>query len=162
MDYKWFVTISVAHTKMNLNFFRMENNKALDVSCNFNGYLVCQIPANTVEVELKIKTTRGKYTLIKDAHTRMERYHPWDTANRRAKVYSIKRRSPRREICSKNTMVDNSTCSEMDIPNGEGFVYAPKIYTDSKFAATLLQIKTECNETKTAQKDFIGEYCAMC
>ena len=105
----------------------MENNKALNVSCNFNGYLVCQIPANTVEVELKIKTTRGKYTLIKDAHMRTERYHPWDAANRRAEVHTIKRRTPRRETVSKDIAVDKSTGSEMDIPNGEGFAYAPNI-----------------------------------
>ena len=54
----------------------MENNKVLNVSCDFDGYLVYQIPGNTVEVELKIKTTRGKYTLTKDAHTRAEKYHP--------------------------------------------------------------------------------------
>ena len=76
-DYKCFVTSSIAHTKIKFKFFRMENNKALNVSPDFNGYLVCQIPANTVEVGLKIKTTRGKYTVIKDTHMRMERYHPW-------------------------------------------------------------------------------------
>ena len=48
----------------------MEMNKALNIVCDFKVYLVCQILDNTVEVELKIKTTRGKYTLIKDAHTR--------------------------------------------------------------------------------------------
>ena len=50
----------------------------------------------------------------------------------------------------------------MDIPNGEGFACAPEIYRDPKFAATLPQIKTECDETETAQKDFIGEYCSTC
>ena len=38
--------------------------------------LVCQMPADTVEMELKIKTTRGKYTLHKDTCMRTERYHP--------------------------------------------------------------------------------------
>ena len=59
MDNKCFVTISVAHIKTNFIIFRMEMNKALLVSCDFDGYLVFQIPDNTVEVELKIKTTRG-------------------------------------------------------------------------------------------------------
>ena len=152
MDYKCFVTISVAHTKTNLKFFRMENNKALNVSCNFDGYLVCQIPANTEEVELKIKTTRGKCTLIKDAHTRTERYPPWDRANRRAKVHTIKRRTPRRETGSKDTVDDNSNSSETDIPNGEGFGYAPKIYTDPKFAATLPRIKLSMMKQKLHRK----------
>ena len=72
--------------KQNFIIFGMEMNKALNMSCDFNGYLVCQIPDNTVEVELKIKTTRGKYTLIKDAYTRTKRYHPWGRADRRAKA----------------------------------------------------------------------------
>ena len=66
----------------------MEMNKALNVSCDFDGYLVCQIPNSTVEVELKIKTTKVKYALIKDALTRTERYHPWDRANRRAQIHA--------------------------------------------------------------------------
>ena len=77
----------------------MENNKALNVSCDFDGYLVCQIPDNTVEVELKIKTTRGKYILIKDAYTRTEKYHPWDRADRRAKVHTIRKRNTPKGNC---------------------------------------------------------------
>ena len=91
-----FVMISVAYTKQNL-FFRMEMNKALNMSCNFNGYLVCQIPDNTVEVELKIKTTRGKYTLLKDAYTRTEKYYPWDRAEKRAQIHTRRRKHPKRK-----------------------------------------------------------------
>ena len=36
------------------------------------------MPTNMVEVELKIKTTQGKYTLHKDTCTWTERYNPWD------------------------------------------------------------------------------------
>ena len=64
----------------------MEHNNALNVSCDFNGYLVCQIPKNMVKVELKIKTTRGKYTLNKDTYTRTEWYHLWDRADRRVQI----------------------------------------------------------------------------
>ena len=71
-------------TKINISYFRMEHNTALNVLCDFNRYLVCQIPKNTVKVELKIKMTRGKYTLNKDTYSRTERYHPWDRADRRA------------------------------------------------------------------------------
>ena len=38
----------------------MDCNTALNAACDFNGYFVCQMPADTVEMELKIKTTRGK------------------------------------------------------------------------------------------------------
>ena len=44
----------------------MDHNTTLNIACDFNGYLVCQMPADTVEMELKIKMTRGKYTLHKD------------------------------------------------------------------------------------------------
>ena len=63
----------IACTKINILYFTMKHNTALNVSCDFNGYLVCQIPKNTIEVELKIKTTRGKYTLNKDTYARTER-----------------------------------------------------------------------------------------
>ena len=93
----------------------MECNAALNISCNFNGYLVCQMPTNTVEVELKIKTTWGKYTLSKDMCTRTERYCPWDRVDRRTKIHTKRRRTTRREADTK-TM---TTSSETDIQNGE-------------------------------------------
>ena len=40
-------------------------NKQLNASCDFLGYLVCQMHKDVVEVELKVKTKWGKYTLIK-------------------------------------------------------------------------------------------------
>ena len=110
----------------------MDNNKVLNVSCNFNGYLVCQIPENTVEMELKIKTTRSKYTLNTDTYTRTERYHPWDRADRRAQIHTRKRRTPIREI------------------------------TNPNYVATLPQTETESSELEVMQNNFIGEYCEKC
>ena len=34
-------------------------NKQLNVSCDFKGYLVCQVPKDVVEVELKVKNQMG-------------------------------------------------------------------------------------------------------
>ena len=102
----------------------MEHNNTLNTSCNFNGYLVCQIPKNTIKVKLKIKTTQGKYTLNKETFTRTERYHPWDRADSRAQIHSKKRRTPRREVVNIDNLVD-STSSETDIPHGDGFAFAP-------------------------------------
>ena len=48
----------------------MNSNTALNIACDFNGYLVCQMPAEMVEMELKIKTKRRKYTLHKDTSAR--------------------------------------------------------------------------------------------
>ena len=72
----------------------MEMNKALNVLCYFNGYLVYQMSDNVVEVKLKVKTTVGKYILIKDLYTRTERYHPWDRADRRVHIHTRWERTP--------------------------------------------------------------------
>ena len=134
----------------------MEMNKALNVACDFDGYLVYQIPDNMVQIELKIKTTRGKYILIKDACTRTERYCPWDRADRRAQIHTRRRRTPQKDITGKDTTIDNSTSSETDIPNGKGFGYAPKIFTDPNLAATLSPTATEHSAPEGPQKKFIG------
>ena len=84
----------------------MEMNKALNVACDFKGS----------RVELKNKTTRGKYTLIKDAHTRTEKYCAWDRANRRPQVHSKRRRTSKKEVTRRDTTVKNTTNSETDIP----------------------------------------------
>ena len=108
-------------------------NKVLNAAHDFKGYLVCQIPDNTVEVELKIKTTRGKYTLIKDATQEWKNYHAWDRADRRAQVHSRRRRTHRKEFITRDTTVDNTTSYETDIPNGEGFGYPPRVFTDPEY-----------------------------
>ena len=131
----------------------MEHNTALNVSCDFNGYLVCQIPKNTIELELKIKTTRGKYTL--NTYTRTERYYPWDRACRRAQIHTKKRRMDRKEMVNIDTSIDSSN-SETDTQDGEGFAYAPKIFTNPNYALT------EVSELEVIHKNFIGEYCEEC
>ena len=88
------------------------------------------MPANTVEVELKIKTTQGKYTLSKDMCTRTERYHPWDRVDRRTKIHTKKRRAIRREADTETI----TTSSETDIQEREGFSYPPKVFTNPEFA----------------------------
>ena len=47
----------------------------LNASCNFNlGYLICDIPDNTVEVVVKIKMTFGKHSLVEDQERRTVKY----------------------------------------------------------------------------------------
>ena len=71
----------------------MENNTALNISCDFNGYIsMPNAHANTVEVELKIKTTQGKYTLNKDTCMRTERYDPWHRVQTGGPKYTPRRR----------------------------------------------------------------------
>ena len=137
----------------------MEHNTALNISCDFNGYLVCQMPPNTVEVELKIKTTQGKYTLIKDTCTRTERYHPQDREDRRAKNHTKKRRTNRKEV---NVDTVDSTNLETDIQDGEGFAYTPKIFTNPDYAKTIPLTESENGEVELTNKNFIGECCGEC
>ena len=47
----------------------------------------------------------------------------------------------------------------MDIPNGEVFGYASKVFTDPNYAVTLAQTETECSNLEVAQNSSTGEYC---
>ena len=134
----------------------MDSNTASNVACDFNGYLVCQMPADTVEMEMKIKTTRGKYTLHKDTCTRTERYHPWDRADKRSKVHT-RRRMARREVESEIT-----SNSETDIQTGKGFTYPPEIYTNPEFAKTITLTDADSDDVEITNPNFILEFCKEC
>ena len=54
-----------------------------------------------------------------------------------------------------DTPVD-STNTETDIQDGEGFAYAPKIFTNPNYALT------EGSELEVMHKNFIGGYCEEC
>ena len=60
----------------------MTFHKLLNAICNLHDYLACKMPKGTLEVEIKVKTTWGKYTLIQNTHNRTERYHTWDKAHK--------------------------------------------------------------------------------
>ena len=62
----------------------------------------------------------------------------------------MRKRTPRREIVDIDTSVD-STNSETDLPNGEGFGYAPKVFTNPEYVATLPQMETESSELEVTQ-----------
>ena len=51
--------------------------KSLNAACDLNEYLFCKMPKGTLEVEVKVKTTWGKFTMIQNTHTRMEKYCTW-------------------------------------------------------------------------------------
>ena len=72
----------------------------------------------------------------------------------------MRKRTPRREIINIDTA--DHTSSKMDIPNGEGFGYAPKVFTNPNYVATLAQTNTECSDLEVVQNNFIGKYCEKC
>ena len=77
--------------------------------CDLDGYLFCKMPAETLEVEIKIKTKWGT-----------EKYHAWEKADRRSNVRTRKRKAPYREMTNMQTE-DNT--SKTDVPVGQGFRY---------------------------------------
>ena len=133
----------------------MALNKTLNATCDLEGYLFCSMPEDTLEVEVKIKTKRGKYTMFQDTYTGTEKYHSWYRADRRSSVYTRRRRTPQKEVIVSS---HNSTTSETDVPVGQGLGYPPQVFTDPKFAANVPHMEEEdVNNDK-----FTGNYCETC
>ena len=83
------------------------------------------MPTGALEVQIKVKTTWGKFTMVQDTHTKMERYHTWEKAQRHP-IKSRKGRTP----CKMISMQTEDNASETDIPTGHGFSYLPQIFID--------------------------------
>ena len=60
----------------------MAFNQSLNTDCDLNEYLFCKMPAGALEQQIKVKTTWGKFTMVQDAHTSMEKYHTWEKAQK--------------------------------------------------------------------------------
>ena len=71
----------------------MAFNKSLNATCDLNGFLFCKMPAGALEVQVKVKTSWGKFTMIQDAHIRMEKYDMWEKAQK-CLIRSRKRKAP--------------------------------------------------------------------
>ena len=136
-----------------------KDNKALNVVCDFNGYLVCEMPKDKVEVELKIKTPWGKYTLNKTRYCRTEQYHPWDGKDGRAPISHRWRRTDRKFNNVDTIEIDTDTNLETDIPHRNSLGYAPEVFVNKEFAATVPSTDSEEIEI---QHNFIGAYCEKC
>ena len=74
--------------------FRMASNKSLNAACDLDGYLFCKMPAGALEVEVKVKTTWGKFSMVQDIHTRTEKYCAWERADGRSNIKTRKRKAP--------------------------------------------------------------------
>ena len=102
----------------------MNQPQPLSMSLDFQGYLVCQIPADALEVELKIKTKWGKFTIHTDQFTRTEKYRAWRKANR-CKIHTRRRK----HLSSSHLNI--SSDSSMLFNHGHGLEYPSKIFIDS-------------------------------
>ena len=103
----------------------MNQPQPLCVSLDFQRYLVCQIPKDTLEVELKIKTKWGKFTLHTDQFTRTEKYRAWRKANHH-KIHSR-----RRQHLTGNYHLNVSSDSATFINSGQGMGFPPEVFIDS-------------------------------
>ena len=74
--------------------FRMASDKSLNATCNLDGYLFCKMPVEALEVEVKVKTTWGKFSMVLDIHTRTEKYCAWEKADGRSNIKTRKRKTP--------------------------------------------------------------------
>ena len=133
----------------------MAFNKSLNATCNLNRFLFCKMPAGALEVQIKVKTTWGKFTMIQDTHTRMEKYQTWEKAQR-CHIRSRKRKAP----CKMTNMQTEDDASETDVPTGQGFRYPPQIFTDPTYTATMTHTESE-GEVEQERK-FLGKYCKFC
>ena len=126
----------------------MSQPQHLSVACNFQGFLVCQMPKDVVEVKLKIKTKWGKFILHTDHHMRMEKYRPWK------KVPHCRIHSGRRQPCHEMTgkpYLNCSTNSGTFIHSGQGMGDSPKTFIDSN----------SDNDIPPHIPD-LEDYCRMC
>ena len=76
------------------------------------------MPAEVLEVEIKVKTKWGKFSMLQDIHMRTEKYHAWEKADGRSNVRIRKRKAPHREMTNMQTE-DNTF--ETDVLVGQGF-----------------------------------------
>ena len=106
----------------------MNQPQPLCTNFDFQGFLVCQIPKDTVKVELKIKTKWGKFTLHTDEFTRTEKYRAWKKVNC-CRIHS-RRRQPNPDRTGESHL-NVSTESGTFINSGHRMGYPPKIFVDS-------------------------------
>ena len=134
----------------------MAFNKSLNTTCNLNGYLFCKMPADALEAEIKIKTKWEKFNMLQDIHTRTEKYHAWEKADRRSNVKTRKRKAP----CKVTNMQTKDNTSKTDVPVGQGFRYPPQVFTDPRYTATVPNMEEE--EEQSGKSKFLSRYCEFC
>ena len=107
------------HTYTCKFYFRMAFHKSTNAACDLEGYLFCKMSRGALEVEIKVKTTWGKFSMLQDMHTRTEKYHVWQKADERSNVRTRMRKAPRKMT----NMQTEDNASETDVPVGQGFRY---------------------------------------
>ena len=113
------------------------------------------MPKGTLEVEIKVKTTWGKFTVVQNTHIRKEKYHTWEKAQR-CTIKSRKGRTPHKAA----SVYTEGNTLETDIPTGQGFGYPPQVFTDPTYTAAIIHTDSE-GKVKLESK-ILGRYCEYC
>ena len=114
------------------------------------------MPTGALEVEIKVKTTWGKFSMLQDIHTRTEKYHAWEKADGRSNVRTRKRKASHKVT----SMQTKDNASETDVQVGQGFRYLPQVFTDPRYVATVPHMEEE--EEQLDKGKFLGRYCEFC
>ena len=136
--------------------FRISSNKSINAVCNLDEYLFCKMPVGAVEVEIKVKTTWGKFSMVQDIHIRTEKYCVWEKAEGRSNVKTREKKAPYKIT---NMQTEDNT-SETDVPAGQGFRYPPQVFTDPIYATTISHMEEEVEVGQESK--FLGKYCEFC
>ena len=66
--------------EITFNLFNLRKMaRTLNSKCECTeGFFVCVIPKDTIQLVLKIKTKWGKHALTEDHERRTEKYRPWE------------------------------------------------------------------------------------
>ena len=134
----------------------MASNKSLNAACNLDGYLFCKMPTGALEVEVKVKTTWGKFSMLQDIHTRTEKYCAWEKADGRSNIKTRKRKAPHNMT---NIQTKDNT-SKTNVPVGQGFRYPPQVFTGPMYAAEMPHTEEEGGVEQESK--FLGKYCEFC
>ena len=133
----------------------MAFNKSLNAACDLNKYLFCKMREGALEVEVKVRTTWGKFTMVHNTHNRMEKYCTWEKTQR-CHIKSRKGRTPHKAA----SVHTEGNTSETDIPTGQGFGYPLQIFTDPTY--TVAMTCTDLEEEVKQGTNFLGRYCEYC
>ena len=78
-------------TLMSYSYFR-KMARHINVNCDFStGYLVYDIPRDTIKMKIKIKSRWGKPTLTDDKERRMKKFHPWRKCAHKIKISTARK-----------------------------------------------------------------------
>ena len=81
----------IINNNNNKIFYNSKMAKEMNMSCDFVEHqLNCKLPANTMDVLLKVRMKSGEHTFREDVYTRTLKYRRWN--NELRPFHSLKRR----------------------------------------------------------------------